>query len=363
MRVHFNLPRNLHGGSVYCCWPEVSVPNPSTVVRVPTATSANPKTVLKEARTGAGERDGHTTAHGLAEISPRPRPSDSSGAWNPSFHAICPRLSAACRRSQGTPARCHTRPTTCAVPVVQPPVDPAAWSFQVLSGWASCTSLDFSVDRRLHGDSTKQSSQVEPNMERRAGSGLCWSQRIDSARRQTLRIFTLTWCGGFAQTREGFCVMTLLPPTSTCVSCDDQTYHLLSPPVSFVVFHSSGSPFATSSSPTKEPCCFVRSIDCSTSVQHHQHAYHCQREKRTNSDHVVFKIHRDSRHIRHSILTRKRQPSGNHRRIATTLGFLWQQHIQCERECTLTDFAHISHDDGSHQDTPARTFNPQTQEA
>jgi hypothetical protein len=114
---------------------------------VPTASFCKSQNGHKRGPNGARtprRKGGHITAHGHAEISPRPRPSDSSGAWNPSFHAIFPRLSAAWRRSQGTPARRLIRPTTCAVPVVQPPVDPAAWPFQAMPGWGRrVTCLDF----------------------------------------------------------------------------------------------------------------------------------------------------------------------------------------------------------------------------
>jgi hypothetical protein len=118
-----------------CCWPDASVPDPSTVVPLPTASSANPKTVPTEARTGPGERRTQGRAHGHAEISPRPRPSDSSGAWNPSFHAICPRLSAAWRRSQGnTGSSPHTTNHVCSTGCTASR-DPAAWPFQALPGW------------------------------------------------------------------------------------------------------------------------------------------------------------------------------------------------------------------------------------
>jgi hypothetical protein len=80
--------------------------------------------------------------------------------------------------------------------------------------------------------------------------------------------------------------------------------------------------------------------------------------QRTNLDHVVFKIHRAPRHIRHAILTRKRQPSSDHRRVKTTLGFFWQQHIQCEWKRTFTNLADLAHNYGSHPDTPARLVNP-----
>ena len=128
MRVHCQITSETPSPTLLIltrCWPEVSVPDPSTVVRLPTASSANPRTDHQRGPNGARAatdcKGGHTTAHGLAEIVPRPRPIDSSGAWNPSFHATCPRLSAAWRRSQGRRHTRLTRPTTCAAPVVQPP--------------------------------------------------------------------------------------------------------------------------------------------------------------------------------------------------------------------------------------------------
>ena len=83
------------------------------------------------------------------------------------------------------------------------------------------------------------------------------------------------------QTREGFCVMALWPPTFYLRVVRRSIILPTLPPVSFVVFHFPGSPSATSSSPTKELCCFVRSIDSCTSVQHqqHQHAHRYQTEK------------------------------------------------------------------------------------
>jgi hypothetical protein len=182
-----------------CCWPEVRVPDPSTVVRLPTASFCKSQNSSKRGPNGARtprRQGGHITAHGHAEISPRPRPSDSSGAWNPSFHAICPRLSAACRRSQGTAARRLTRPTTCAVPVVQPPVIlPPGHSRHCQDGGLACVWILPSIAASMATAALSKSSRTWSG---ESGFGPRWSQRIDSARRQTLWIFTLTWCGGFA---------------------------------------------------------------------------------------------------------------------------------------------------------------------
>jgi len=116
-------------------------------------------------------------------------------------------------RSQG---HHHTRPTTCAAPVVQPPaILPPSHSRHCQDGHrihvlivvpsiAACIATALSKAR-------KSSRILSGSM---SGFGPRSLQRIDSARRQTLWIFTLTWCGGFAQTRvKGFCVMTLSPPT------------------------------------------------------------------------------------------------------------------------------------------------------
>ena len=148
-------------------------------------------------------------------------------------------------RSQG---HHHTRPTTCAAPVVQPPaILPPSHSRHCQDGHrihvlivvpsiAACIATALSKAR-------KSSRILSGSM---SGFGPRSLQRIDSARRQTLWIFTLTWCGGFAQTRvKGFCVMTLSRPP-TCVSCDDQPISSTLLPCLVRCVSHPGSPSATS---------------------------------------------------------------------------------------------------------------------